>query len=104
MTVMQNNKLFEACFAYSSTTAVLSVADALDMQTGVVKAVVKCQDQHNTQYQTNVFDVEVVENHPPTVVSSIKKQIFYYGNFNNTISLADDLFADDETIIVTSNE
>ena len=102
--VLINELFYKTYFAYTLDNHILSIKNSSNNNLNFTRVYLSIFDGSNTNFQTNLFDLKILQNYPPTVVVSFSTIIFYYGNLNNSITFPENPFIDDDKMLYSVNE
>ena len=86
-------------FNFSADKYEISLINPTNNDTGNSSVLLYIETLNEERYQTNLFQLAVVKNNPPSSVYQIPDKIFYKGNLINTIFIDEDLFINDDILI-----
>ena len=103
LNILSNNIFFNIHFNFDKTITELSVFNTTNSNLQNVKVWLSMESSNGRLFESNIFQLSIIRNNPPTVANTISDKIFYKGNLNNTIEVPDDLFIDDDIVIILYN-
>ena len=102
--IVINKIYYDAYFSFSSNKYAISANQTSNSDFGYTGVYLSWSDLNSVVYQTNLFDLKVIKNHPPVVVYTPGAVLFYYGNLINSIYFSENPFMDDDTIKYSVSE
>ena len=92
--IIKSNKIYYEKYFSLTDKFKLLVSNTSNKYLGYCQIYLQFTNDKELIYQSNIFNLEVIKNYPPTAVFHPNKTIFYYGNLINMISLSETLFID----------
>ena len=104
VSIITNKSFYDTYFTFDPHNNVLLLNTVSINNQEYSRIYLSFKDSNNTEYNSNLFNLKIISDHPPVAVFSHGPYIFYYGNLINLISFAENPFIDEDKLVYTTAE